>query len=199
MTVKTTTTVIKEDEKEHLLRIGVYRIYCAQTDKSYIGSSTNIDLRFKKHKNMLKRRCHKNRFLQSDYDIGLSFEYDVLECTNPDELLAKERFHMALIPADKLYNIYLIDEDGSPIIPSESVSRMSASMKGKTMSEENKLKQSIRMKGNVPANKGKPLSVEQRLNRSIAQKARMSSEETRAKLSASVKAYHARKKNEPKL
>lgn len=56
---------------------GVYIIFDEKTDKTYIGSSNNIELRRINHENALKRNAHYNTHLQNLYNKRgtLSFVY----------------------------------------------------------------------------------------------------------------------------
>lgn len=48
--------------------IGIYRIYCLITGKSYIGQSKNIEERWKQHLYELKRNKHHSKKLQQDFN-----------------------------------------------------------------------------------------------------------------------------------
>lgn len=68
---------------------GVYQIFCKETKKSYIGSSSNIEKRLQTHKQHLEKGCHNSRILQKEYDkYGLdNFEFIILEKDIEDTLL----------------------------------------------------------------------------------------------------------------
>lgn len=64
---------------------GIYKISCDQEDRVYIGSSTNIDRRWREHRRMLKAETHHCAALQLAWDAygDESFIFDVVElCEN---------------------------------------------------------------------------------------------------------------------
>lgn len=72
-------------DKERI--IGIYRITCTANNKSYIGSSLNIDERLAQHRCDLKHNRHHSAYMQRCYNkYGIeSFKFDILaqflECT----------------------------------------------------------------------------------------------------------------------
>jgi len=87
---------------------GIYRIRNTGDGKSYIGSSIDIEARFRKHIVTLKRGCHHNTHLQRAYDRdGLdSFEFSILEYCGADNLERREQYHLDGHGAcDEGYNI----------------------------------------------------------------------------------------------
>ena len=60
---------------------GIYKITCLSNNKVYIGSSVNIERRWKEHKRYLRGGYHKNPFLQKAWDkYGESnFLFEVVE------------------------------------------------------------------------------------------------------------------------
>lgn len=85
---------------------GVYFIRCNITNKEYIGSSKNIQLRITKHFNELFNHIHSNKSLQKDFDeYGYNeFVFDVYEICKDKELLIKEREKQIFIGIENLYN-----------------------------------------------------------------------------------------------
>lgn len=83
---------------------GIYRISCSQDARSYIGSSVDIERRWKDHKRQLNAGTHKNSKLQLDWDCygDESFNFSVLEET--DQLVAQEQKWLNQY-TDKRYNI----------------------------------------------------------------------------------------------
>ena len=47
---------------------GIYKITNKQNDKFYIGSSTNIEMRWYAHKSYLRRNVHANQHLQNAWN-----------------------------------------------------------------------------------------------------------------------------------
>ncbi len=67
--------------------MGVYRILNTGNDKSYVGSSLNLDGVWNKHKFMLGIKSHDNKELQADWnEYGeASFTFEILESIKPEE------------------------------------------------------------------------------------------------------------------
>lgn len=72
---------------------GIYRIRCTATDKIYIGSSADIEKRWKEHRVMLRQGRHHSRYLQSSWDkYGAdAFLFEVVESLDPEQLLDREQ------------------------------------------------------------------------------------------------------------
>ena len=72
---------------------GVYVIINVISNKFYVGSSLDIERRWKDHKKLLKSGRHSNRHLLSSYNKhGLdAFKFFVLEETTADEMLDVEQ------------------------------------------------------------------------------------------------------------
>ena len=62
---------------------GIYIIKCAFENKVYIGSSVDIDRRWKEHRSKLNKEAHANKQLQEDWDAygDESFSFEILEET----------------------------------------------------------------------------------------------------------------------
>lgn len=84
--------------------IGVYKIYCEENDKTYIGSSNNIDKRLKEHLNNLKKNQHKNPNLQrafNKYGLG-TFTFSVVAICPLEERFNLEQYYID--NTEKLFN-----------------------------------------------------------------------------------------------
>lgn len=70
---------------------GVYKVGFSNTDKVYIGSSKNIERRFKQHKAMLNSGCHHSYKLQEHYSTSKDFiEMSVLqECSEENRTMVE--------------------------------------------------------------------------------------------------------------
>ena len=110
---------------------GVYKIQNNENSKKYIGSSTNIENRFLRHKSLLRKGIHHNKALQDDWnkygEEAFSFElireisgkgwYEVRQVKNSKtwymekrllsnySLTAWEQATIKLYPSNQLYNI----------------------------------------------------------------------------------------------
>ena len=75
-------------------KCGVYKIYCTENNKIYIGSTIDHIQRWASHRSMLSKNKHGNRHLQNAYNkFGKeSFKYSLLEICKRNELVAKEQF-----------------------------------------------------------------------------------------------------------
>jgi group I intron endonuclease len=72
---------------------GVYVITCTGNGTSYVGSSVDLQKRWREHQRKLERGGHENPILQrawSKYGPG-AFRFDILERARPEHLLAVEQ------------------------------------------------------------------------------------------------------------
>lgn len=74
---------------------GIYLITCTTSAKRYVGSSKDIDYRWRKHREMLSSRKHFNRYLQRSWNKygSEAFEYAVLETVDDASLLQEREQH----------------------------------------------------------------------------------------------------------
>lgn len=169
------------------LNCGIYKIEHVASGKVYIGSAVNIKRRWVEHKRRLKVQTHVNVKLQNAYDkYGLEdFSFEVVISCEPENLVLYEQLIM---------DFYKVMEHGYNLCPAagsvlgikrseETKAKMSASQKGRTKTEEEKLNISKGMTGK----KRGPHSEETRRKISEGQKGQKRechSEETKAKMSA---------------
>jgi hypothetical protein len=90
---------------------GIYRILNTKNSKNYVGSSVNIESRWKQHINSLKAGKHRNQYLQRSFnEHGIDkFSFSILEELSKDFLLEREKYWMDLCRScDKNfgYNLY---------------------------------------------------------------------------------------------
>ena len=71
---------------------GVYQILCRRTGQKYVGSSLDIDQRWKTHRRQLNQRTHCNQYLQRAWTKygEPRFEFRVLELINAKRLRRSE-------------------------------------------------------------------------------------------------------------
>lgn len=157
-----------------LRRCGVYAIRSA--DKMYIGSSVDISTRFIRHRYHLRKGDHVNQYLQNAWNKygEEAFEFVVLEECPVDQLLDREQHYLDC--SSEKYNI--LSTAGSQIgykHTPEAIAKISATHKGKVVSEETRKKIG-------DANRGRKRSAEARERMSVSHRGRITSEETREKL-----------------
>lgn len=85
--------------------LGVYKIHNRLNDSIYIGSSFNIEKRFKRHYYLLRTNQHNNQHLQRAWNKygEESFEFTILATCQKEELLKREQYHINLLKPK--YNI----------------------------------------------------------------------------------------------
>lgn len=142
---------------------GIYRIFCTESKKSYIGQSINIDNRIGVHFHFLRKQKHPNRHLQSAFDkYGEScFTSSILEVCDHENLTEREQYWMEVCGYENLYNL----------------SPSAGTTLGFRHSQESIQKMSQSKKGKCPVNKGQPSKL----------RGRQLSEEHKAKISESHK------------
>ena len=163
------------------MKTGIYKITNIINGKNYIGSSLDIDLRWRDHKKLLKSNKHHSNKLQNSYNKhGIdSFEYSILEYCNKDLLLIREQYWLDIIKP--FYNILkFAGRTIGRVVPEETKEKLRIANTGKTMSDEAKKKMSESHKGIIP-------SDETRKKMSSWQKGKIVSEETKAKLRGPMK------------
>lgn len=88
---------------------GVYKITNMINDKFYIGSSNNINNRWRQHKGALNEGTHGNPYLQNAWNKygGENFQFEILEECAPEMQFEREQFYLnTLCPFDDNgYNI----------------------------------------------------------------------------------------------
>lgn len=86
---------------------GIYHIKNLINNKVYIGSSKNIENRFKTHIRLLNSNKHINCKLQEDWNIykESNFEFSLLEECEENKLLIKEQKYLNNLDFNNNYNI----------------------------------------------------------------------------------------------
>lgn len=95
---------------------GIYKIYCKETNKYYIGQSVNVESRLKAHLNELKNNKHINQELQSDFNSygEDSFIFEKIKDSEEQFLNMFEKYYMEYY--DSL-------ENGYNVVPMNSLVR----------------------------------------------------------------------------
>jgi group I intron endonuclease len=141
---------------------GIYKILNTANNKFYIGSSTNIEHRWRVHQCYLKCKQHPNKYLQYAWDKYGSeyFEFSVLKELEGDPRQEEQRIILETKCYDREIGYNLSTNTISPMEgkkhSAESISRMSEAKKGKknhfygkTHTEETKQRIS-KVKKNIP-------------------------------------------------
>jgi group I intron endonuclease len=109
---------------------GIYKITNSVNNKIYIGSSTNIYYRLRRHKSDLLNQQHKNPYLQNAYNkYGKTcFKVDIIETCSIDQIFVREQYYI-----DNLNPDYNIRRDViANKISDETRKKISATMKEKS-------------------------------------------------------------------
>ena len=94
---------------------GIYRIFNIINNKTYVGSSINLESIKYKHFWMLLRNSHDNNYLQKSFNKygEESFLFEILEECDYSELINKENFYINKYKSNDLtlgYNLSLVNE-----------------------------------------------------------------------------------------
>jgi group I intron endonuclease len=74
---------------------GIYRIICAASGKSYVGSAEHIRGRVKHHVEDLKAGEHNTKFQSEFNEFGIeAFNVTVVERCLPSELISREQYYL---------------------------------------------------------------------------------------------------------
>lgn len=158
---------------------GIYKILNKINGKIYIGSTVNIEARWRRHKHDLNKNQHHNILLQRAWAKywSVSFEFIILKICEREKLLENEQSYIDnLKPA---YNLTPTAGNSLGVKHSEETrKRMSEAVK-KRMTKEVKLLMSQQRKG-------KKLTEEHKAKIAAAGIGRIFSEEAKAKMSKSA-------------
>jgi group I intron endonuclease len=88
---------------------GIYRIINKANNRFYIGSSSNIELRIKKHIRLLKKGTHENEYMQNDFKkTHGSFDYEIVCLIDCEQTRLEKETELILASHDNqnfCYNI----------------------------------------------------------------------------------------------
>lgn len=161
-------------------RMGVYVIRHNPSGMIYVGSSSDIDTRIRKHKNFLENGTHVNKKLQEAFDRDGNFVYLTVKITSDREEAfdLEQKMLDDYHPKGKLFNTAINARKSSKGLPTSSYQkqRVKEIHSGKVLSDLHKQKL-------LTANKNKIVSEETKKKLSAARQQRVTSDETRRKIS----------------
>jgi len=128
------------------MNCGVYQIVNLINYRRYIGASTNISLRWYRHKNELNKNIHHNINLQNDWNrySENNFLFDVISHTTSEYLSSLEEFYINQY-RDIMYNIGLPNYDNITLNPNRDkiIAKISESMHDRYISMSEVEKESL--------------------------------------------------------
>lgn len=108
--------------------IGIYGIYCSENNKIYIGQSTDIKQRFRKHKSNLRTQTHANKNLQYSWNkYETTFYFFYIEEANREELTNLEYYFYRLFNKNNLFNG--VEPANYTVITEQMKKKISATLK----------------------------------------------------------------------
>lgn len=125
-----------------IMKSGIYSIVNRTTGKIYIGSSKDIDRRFKEHKSELNRGIHSNGRLQNAWNkySESDFEFNIVELCDIDNLLIREVFYVNKFNSLSRVCGFNIETPGRPVLSEATKKKISHAHCGKKISSEHKNK-----------------------------------------------------------
>ena len=118
---------------------GIYKIINKIDGKIYIGSSNNIDRRWRQHTSALNNQRHENDYLQRSWDKHgkESFEFLIIEEVTVETLLIREDYWIQEFKSfDRMYGYNLIEKPSRKTHTEETKIKMSNSAKGRIVSDK---------------------------------------------------------------
>ena len=145
---------------------GVYLIRNIISNRVYVGSSIDIERRWRNHKKDLRKGKHHSPHLQRAWNKHGedAFVFEIIELCPPDDILVVEQNYIDTLRP--FYNTYLI----------------AGSRRGVRASEETRAKQSASMKGKPGTMNGKTMPLKTRKKISEKLKGRSKSQETKKRM-----------------
>lgn len=109
---------------------GVYKITCVPSGKVYVGSSADIDCRWRQHRSILRLNKSHNPYFQRAWSKygECSFTFEVLEITDPEGRIEREEYWIsALCSADRKFGYNLnLKPSGIGAISEETRAKLAA-------------------------------------------------------------------------
>jgi group I intron endonuclease len=149
----------------NMYKSGIYRIKNLTNNKSYIGSSKQIEIRWVQHKCLLNKNMHYNPYLQNAWnkDSEINFDFSFIEECTEEVFEIREtiwiNYYNSMCPNG--YNIQPVNRiNGKKIVTEETRKKLSESHKGLPLSEG--FRKQIGNAQFLPNQKGKKRSLETR-------------------------------------
>lgn len=166
------------------MKSGIYKIFNRITEKLYIGSAVNIQLRWIRHRSDLRYNRHQNPYLQASWNLHgeVAFEFSIIELCSKENIVEREQFWMLWTRCTNPATGYNINPTArSP----KGVKRSAETRKRMSDAKLNLTpeKRALMIARQSEARKGKQLSAEHKANIGKSGLGRIVSEETRAKIS----------------
>ena len=117
-----------------IMSCGVYAIINVLTEIMYVGSSVEIENRWygsQGHFTLLLKGDHDNSYLQAAFNKygEEAFTFEILELTSEDNQFKREQHYIDLIGIKNLYNIN--SQAGGGRLDDETIEKIKRTMKGK--------------------------------------------------------------------
>lgn len=95
---------------------GIYKIVNVINNKFYIGSSKNLNKRFKIHLSELKNNRHNNFYLQKSFNKygENNFKFEIIENCSKEILLKREQYYIDTLKPE--YNLSKFSAEGGDLI-----------------------------------------------------------------------------------
>lgn len=125
---------------------GIYCIRNLINNKIYVGSSRDIKLRIRTHRNKLKGQKHPNLYLQDSYNkYGIeNLDVSILEIVDVNQLAEREQFYIDFYNSgNRKFGYNLIVDVIRHTYSPETRLKISKSCKGRIISEETRAKLSL--------------------------------------------------------
>jgi group I intron endonuclease len=173
------------------IKSGVYKISLGSRC-FYYGSSQDLNKRKMQHLNSLKNQKHYNIAMQRAWNKYESFEFEIVEECEIENLLNREQFYLDLY-FDNKHNLNINKKADSILglnLSEETKTKISKALTGRTLSEEHKERlrkpKSEQAKSNMKlAQQDRSIEIRNKISKTLT--GHSLSQETKNKISESLK------------